>query len=160
MLNGQMNVHGSAIFFQIACVFRPGNWDDILALSEHPGKSQLRRRTADLLRDLSHGLGQMQLALEVFALERGMVTPPVVLRNVVLRPEASSKETASQWAVGDKAVAQLAARDRKSTRLNSSHRCISHAVFCLKKNKKRRRLVLTRGRTTRATRYGSRGNNP
>src|SRR5437867_6548193 len=28
-------------------------------------------------------------------------------------------------------------RDRKSTRLNSSHRTISYAVFCLKKKKKR-----------------------
>src|SRR5437764_2755179 len=28
-----------------------------------------------------------------------------------------------------------AERDRKSTRLNSSHRCISYAVFCLKKKK-------------------------
>src|SRR5437764_3690789 len=28
--------------------------------------------------------------------------------------------------------------DRKSTRLNSSHRCISYAVFCLKKKKKTR----------------------
>src|SRR5437879_10434112 len=27
----------------------------------------------------------------------------------------------------------LISRDRKSTRLNSSHRCISYAVFCLKK---------------------------
>src|SRR5437762_5340401 len=27
--------------------------------------------------------------------------------------------------------------DRKSTRLNSSHRCISYAVFCLKKKNKR-----------------------
>src|SRR5437762_9676243 len=26
---------------------------------------------------------------------------------------------------------QLSIRDRKSTRLNSSHRCISYAVFCL-----------------------------
>src|SRR5437762_10532468 len=25
-------------------------------------------------------------------------------------------------------------QDRKSTRLNSSHRCMSYAVFCLKKN--------------------------
>src|SRR5436189_4371308 len=33
-------------------------------------------------------------------------------------------------------VAVLALRDRKSTRLNSSHRCISYAVFCLKKKKK------------------------
>src|SRR5437762_9093235 len=28
-------------------------------------------------------------------------------------------------------------RDRKSTRLNSSHRCISYAVFCLKKKTQR-----------------------
>src|SRR5437879_6992881 len=28
------------------------------------------------------------------------------------------------------------ATDRKSTRLNSSHRCISYAVFCLKKKKR------------------------
>src|SRR5437879_8673584 len=31
---------------------------------------------------------------------------------------------------------RFAQRDRKSTRLNSSHRCISYAVFCLKKKKK------------------------
>src|SRR5437762_8595923 len=31
----------------------------------------------------------------------------------------------------------LKAKDRKSTRLNSSHRCISYAVFCLKKKKKK-----------------------
>src|ERR1017187_10845485 len=30
---------------------------------------------------------------------------------------------------------QRATIDRKSTRLNSSHRCISYAVFCLKKKK-------------------------
>src|SRR3989475_4610553 len=32
---------------------------------------------------------------------------------------------------------RLARRDRKSTRLNSSHSQISYAVFCLKKKKKR-----------------------
>src|SRR5947208_12083600 len=31
---------------------------------------------------------------------------------------------------------QTACRDRKSTRLNSSHQIISYAVFCLKKKKK------------------------
>src|SRR5436189_1848151 len=31
---------------------------------------------------------------------------------------------------------RLSMIDRKSTRLNSSHRCISYAVFCLKKKKK------------------------
>src|SRR5437763_5642933 len=29
-------------------------------------------------------------------------------------------------------------KDRKSTRLNSSHRCISYAVFCLKKKKEKK----------------------
>ena len=31
---------------------------------------------------------------------------------------------------------RASARDRKSTRLNSSHDCISYAVFCLKKKNK------------------------
>src|SRR5438094_9643379 len=36
------------------------------------------------------------------------------------------------------AVMEQVIRDRKSTRLNSSHRTISYAVFCLKKKKRRR----------------------
>src|SRR2546430_7154273 len=35
-------------------------------------------------------------------------------------------------------------RDRKSTRLNSSHSQISYAVFCLKKKKNNKRSVLFR----------------
>src|SRR5207248_11475478 len=47
---------------------------------------------------------------------------------------------AGAWALGIVAVAGYAAAatpDRKSTRLNSSHRTISYAVFCLKKKKKK-----------------------
>src|SRR5437879_7371519 len=40
--------------------------------------------------------------------------------------------------------------DRKSTRLNSSHRCISYAVFCLKKKKKiTKNLPITPNRINR-----------
>src|SRR2546422_7774996 len=35
-------------------------------------------------------------------------------------------------------------RDRKSTRLNSSHGYISYAVFCLKKKKKRKKSIVRR----------------
>src|SRR5437762_10756155 len=35
--------------------------------------------------------------------------------------------------LGVVAASDIFRRDRKSTRLNSSHRCISYAVFCLKK---------------------------
>src|SRR5436189_1291032 len=41
------------------------------------------------------------------------------------------------------AVRDRDARDRKSTRLNSSHRCISYAVFCLKKKKKKKNNLIT-----------------
>src|SRR2546426_7517418 len=34
-------------------------------------------------------------------------------------------------------------RDRKSTRLNSSHLVISYAVFCLKKKKKKTKVIST-----------------
>src|SRR2546422_8492902 len=39
---------------------------------------------------------------------------------------------------------RCAKRDRKSTRLNSSHGYISYAVFCLKKKKQRESLITPR----------------
>src|SRR2546426_5217011 len=46
------------------------------------------------------------------------------------------------WPAGR--LGHLANRDRKSTRLNSSHLVISYAVFCLKKKKKTETLCYTR----------------
>src|SRR5438309_5351614 len=42
-------------------------------------------------------------------------------------------------------------RDRKSTRLNSSHSSISYAVFCLKKKNKHRRAASIASRAIRNT---------
>src|SRR5207245_9258168 len=42
-------------------------------------------------------------------------------------------------------------KDRKSTRLNSSHGSISYAVFCLKKKKKKDRRTTERERQTTQT---------
>src|SRR5437879_10894111 len=39
-------------------------------------------------------------------------------------------------------------RDRKSTRLNSSHRCISYAVFCLKKKTQKNKITTEKGTIT------------
>src|SRR5437879_9083241 len=41
----------------------------------------------------------------------------------------------SRLSGGRRPCPERALQDRKSTRLNSSHRCISYAVFCLKKKK-------------------------
>src|SRR2546422_3942498 len=43
---------------------------------------------------------------------------------------------------GGRADMSVHQRDRKSTRLNSSHGYISYAVFCLKKKKKNRKVLL------------------
>src|SRR5438094_1918126 len=47
------------------------------------------------------------------------------------RPPAAHRHTS----VAEAPRGGSSARDRKSTRLNSSHRTISYAVFCLKKKK-------------------------
>src|SRR6266436_1707934 len=44
--------------------------------------------------------------------------------------------------VGCPACRQLVRRDRKSTRLNSSHGYISYAVFCLKKKNRAREAMM------------------
>src|SRR5437763_13013195 len=51
---------------------------------------------------------------------------------------------AGKLVVGD-VRGEEAVGDRKSTRLNSSHRCISYAVFCLKKEKQK--ITSTNDRT-------------
>src|SRR5437762_10614853 len=48
-----------------------------------------------------------------------------------------------------RATGVVAEQDRKSTRLNSSHRCISYAVFCLKKKKKKKKKKTDKKKKTR-----------
>src|SRR2546429_6887936 len=51
--------------------------------------------------------------------------------------EGKTREAAAVEALEGGVLAGLRQRDRKSTRLNSSHGYISYAVFCLKKKKKK-----------------------
>src|SRR3712207_7953537 len=52
-------------------------------------------------------------------------------------PDATLSEVCDRWeAIHGGRVSTATLRDRKSTRLNSSHANISYAVFCLKKKKK------------------------
>src|SRR3712207_9059589 len=65
--------------------------------------------------------------------------PPHVVEKLaeVARNPRAHRYSASRGIAGlRKAQAGYYARDRKSTRLNSSHANISYAVFCLKKKKK------------------------
>src|SRR2546426_2830079 len=57
---------------------------------------------------------------------------------------ASADHIAASNRQNSGAAARSSCRDRKSTRLNSSHLVISYAVFCLKKKKKTIRISYTR----------------
>src|SRR5690625_5903240 len=67
--------------------------------------------------------------LDVAQLEGGIVT-------YGQDPEVQGKLWDGQCYVFDERITVPINRDRKSTRLNSSHVAISYAVFCLKKKKK------------------------
>src|SRR5436190_17999823 len=63
----------------------------------------------------------------------------------ILAESDSSSKKARGWTTGNlKIDALIKQRDRKSTRLNSSHTVISYAVFCLKKKKKTDPKLLSR----------------
>src|SRR5437764_8982734 len=74
--------------------------------------------------------------------------PGLRLRFVGAPLEADAESLESELrerATASSIPAAVARSDRKSTRLNSSHRCISYAVFCLKKkNKTNRYQIVTR----------------
>src|SRR5437867_12527613 len=68
-----------------------------------------------------------------------MRPPPVIRKHAALTAQNSGRGATERAGVAESRQATAttaAARDRKSTRLNSSHRTISYAVFCLKKKKK------------------------
>src|SRR5437762_5055829 len=97
----------------------------------------LRQQTAAMAR----GLNVVGLMNVQFAIQRDGDGEDVVF-VLEVNPRASRTVPYVSKATG-RPLAKIAARcmvgrtlDRKSTRLNSSHRCISYAVFCLKKKKR------------------------
>src|SRR5438552_8859973 len=60
---------------------------------------------------------------------------------------------ASSTPSGTETAFSIGSRDRKSTRLNSSHQIISYAVFCLKKKKTNNHLQSDNTETQKHTTY-------
>src|SRR5437763_5478071 len=56
-------------------------------------------------------------------------------REALKKANVTARDIAAIGITNQRETTVVWDRDRKSTRLNSSHRCISYAVFCLKKKK-------------------------
>src|SRR5437879_7482310 len=96
---------------------------------------------SDLGQVVVEGAGQGAWAFTELKRTNDDAKPDVEAVTIVVAA-AEAKETEAGRHIGDAVAAghRLARYlqvqpDRKSTRLNSSHRCISYAVFCLKKKK-------------------------
>src|SRR2546426_8849857 len=90
--------------------------DDVLALAAGEGSAWARQHVA--------GCAACRAELEA-----------LYQRVARLKALPARRPARDRWpAVRDAVLAER--RDRKSTRLNSSHLVISYAVFCLKKEKK------------------------
>src|SRR5947209_9254100 len=78
---------------------------------------------------------------------RSCRTLAVVCKRRNMKPSATAPSSvcARTWAC---AYGRRRGRDRKSTRLNSSHANISYAVFCLKKKKKKKKKAQEHDKNT------------
>src|SRR2546421_4181764 len=74
---------------------------------------------------------QMSFCEEDCEIRRTLARTSAVVENV--RPTTSGNPTIPGPPTLINVTSRMAVRDRKSTRLNSSHDQISYAVFCLKK---------------------------
>src|SRR5258707_6124132 len=70
-------------------------------------------------------------------------TTPRAVCSILAVAQHLARRTAARDDPACCAEADRSQRDRKSTRLNSSHANISYAVFCLKKNKRSCRTLIT-----------------
>src|SRR5439155_25356625 len=110
--------------------------------------------------DTPFGVGNMDLVLLDYVLYTGRKIHPAVHRSFPTRRSSdlrgacrpTSRAPAARRARARPRRAPRAARDRKSTRLNSSHVAISYAVFCLKKKNKITRPSTSSKRKNRCTR--------
>src|SRR5207248_11406530 len=67
-----------------------------------------------------------------------LATGGLLLGRTLFAADTNGPATPAPAAAAPAAAGAGVAGDRKSTRLNSSHRTISYAVFCLKKKKKKK----------------------
>src|SRR2546422_6276090 len=79
-----------------------------------------------------------------------------LFRSIARRTRSLDRVSSLEAILRSSARAARTMKDRKSTRLNSSHGYISYAVFCLKKKKKTKQTALSIYKIERK-RYTDRG---
>src|SRR5881398_2239538 len=98
------------VLLEVRPPLRSRDGDDVLALGEHPGERELRGPAALARRERLEVAHQVEVFLEVLALEARREAAVVVGREVLEALDLPGQEAAPERAVGDEADPQLAAR--------------------------------------------------
>src|SRR5688572_24699455 len=77
-----------------------GNRHDVVSLREHPGQRELRGRTVVLGSDLLDLRDQLEVLLEIRCLKTWVLSPEIVLGQVVNTLDLAGQKSATEGAVG------------------------------------------------------------
>ncbi len=105
----KIDIECADIFLQIFAALRPGNWNNIFALSEYPGERELRRRAFFFARDVPDAGDEIEVALEIFALKPRRGASVIIFRQVFRFFDLTGQKSAAKRAVRHKPDAERAA---------------------------------------------------
>src|SRR5437762_6192505 len=111
--------------------------------SQRPGSAFGRCRSASNLKPKTSS--NVSVLRKECVMNTRVTTLAALVSSVLLW---NVQEVAAQTNPPPATATRICLGDRKSTRLNSSHRCISYAVFCLKKKKKKKKYSHEKKNTT------------
>ena len=100
---------GFGVFFQIFSALGARNGDDVVSLRHHPGESELRRLASFFDGEFVDLVNEVEILLEIFALEAGRVSAVIVGSEIFKALDLSGEESAAERTVGDEADAEFAA---------------------------------------------------
>src|SRR5579871_5009193 len=104
----ECHVQAAHIFREVAATLRSRDWNNVVALRQHPSERQLRRRAAFCRCHLFHAIDQRQIFREIRALTTWGSTPKVIGREIFELLYLPREEAAAERAERHESDAQFA----------------------------------------------------
>src|SRR5260370_15158211 len=110
--NGKIDIERTDIFLQIVAPFGAGDWDDVVALGQYPGKRKLRRRALFRAGNFANSLHEIEIALKIIALKSWRRAPEIVFLQILRLFDFAGQKSAAQRTVRHEADAKLPANTK------------------------------------------------
>src|SRR5205807_3213471 len=105
---GKIDIERADVLLEIFSAFGSRDWNDVVALREHPCQRELRRRAFLFASNFFDALYDIEIALKIVALKSRRRPPVVVLRNVFRLLNLTGQESTTKRRVRNKTDSELA----------------------------------------------------